>query len=125
MVDISKQIQYWKDAAVEDWDVAKQLLDIGKTRYALFFVHLTLEKALKSLVCQKTNDLAPRMHNLNRLAEIAGLDISDHHTDVLSELMAFHIEGRYPDSLSEAPSKKEAMEYFNRGQEVLQWLMKQ
>jgi hypothetical protein len=35
-----------------------------------------------------------------------------------------HIEGRYPDALSEAPSKKEAVEYFNRGQEVFQWLMK-
>lgn len=26
MVDIGKQIQYWKEAAIEDWDVAKQLL---------------------------------------------------------------------------------------------------
>jgi HEPN domain-containing protein len=124
MVDISKQIQYWKDAAIEDWDVAKQLLDSEKTRYALFFVHLALEKVLKSLVCKQTNDLAPRIHNLNRLAEMAGLDISDHHSDILSELMAFHIEGRYPDALSEAPSKKEATDYFNRGQEVFQWLMK-
>jgi HEPN domain-containing protein len=84
-----------------------------------------LEKVLKSLVCQKTNDLAPRIHNLNRLAEMAGLDISDHHSDILSELMAFHVEGRYPDSLSAAPSKNEAMEYFNRGKEVFQWLIKQ
>ena len=124
MVDIGKQIQYWKEAAIEDWDVAKQLLDGGKTRYALFFVHLALEKALKSLVCKRINDLAPRIHNLNRLAEMAGLEINDDYSDILSEMMAFHIEGRYPDSLSEPLTMQEAIKYFNRGQEVFQWLMK-
>ncbi len=124
MVDIGKQIQYWKEAAIEDWDVAKQLLDGGKTRYALFFVHLALEKALKSLVCKRINDLAPRIHNLNRLAEMAGLEINDDYSDILSEMMAFHIEGRYPDSLSEPPTMQEAIKYFNRGREVFQWLMK-
>jgi len=124
MVDISKQIQYWKAAAIEDWDVARQLLDSGKTRYALFFVHLALEKALKSLVCKRINDLAPRIHNLNRLAEMARLEVSDDYSDILSEMMAFHVEGRYPDSLSEPPTMKEAVEYYNRGREVFQWLMK-
>lgn len=123
MVDIDRQVQYWKTSATEDWDVASQLLSSGKTRYALFFVHLALEKALKALVCAQTNDLAPRIHNLTRLAAMAGLNVSEPYSDVLSEIMAFHIEGRYPDSLIQAPTQKEAVEYFNRGREVFQWLM--
>jgi len=47
MVDISKQIIFWRDNAKEDWDVARQLVDNGRTRHGLFFAHLALEKSLK------------------------------------------------------------------------------
>ena len=52
MVDIDKQISYWKESADEDWAVAQQLLGSGRTRHGLFFAHLTLEKMLKALVCK-------------------------------------------------------------------------
>jgi len=55
---------------------------------------------------------------------MARLEVSDDYSDILSEMMAFHVEGRYPDSLSEPPTMKEAVEYYNRGREVFQWLMK-
>lgn len=69
MVDIGKQIEHWRAGAGEDWEVARDLVERGKIRHGLFFAHLALEKTLKAHVCRTTNELAPPIHNLVRLAE--------------------------------------------------------
>lgn len=125
MVDIAKQIAFWRDSAKEDWDVARQLLDNGRTRHGLFFAHLALEKMLKALVCKQSQDLAPRLHNLSRLAELAALAPDEGKMEVLAEMNAFHIEGRYPESLTKAPTREEALNYLARAEGVYQWLMNQ
>jgi HEPN domain-containing protein len=104
MINIEKQVAYWRDGAVEDWEIAQELIERGRTRHGLFFVHLSLEKLLKAHVCRHTQDLAPRLHNLVRLAELAALPLSQAQVDVLAEINAFHIEGRYPDVLIPPPS---------------------
>jgi len=125
MVDIAKQIVFWRDSAKEDWAVAQQLVDTGRIRHGLFFAHLTLEKILKSLVCKHSQDLAPRIHNLSRLSEIAGIALLNEDVDILAEMNAFHIEGRYPESLTAPPTKEEALNYLARAEKVYQWLMNQ
>lgn len=77
MVDISKQIEYSKAGAVEDWDIAADLIQRDKPRYGLFFAHLALEKALKAHVCRVSHDMAPRTHALLRLGEISRLTLSE------------------------------------------------
>jgi len=124
MVDIKKQISYWKESAEEDWAVAQQLLESGRTRHGLFFAHLALEKMLKALVCKNTGDLAPRIHNLNRLIDLAGVVSSPVQTDILAEMNAFHIEGRYPETLTKPPTREEAVRYTKRAEEVFRWLTK-
>jgi HEPN domain-containing protein len=91
----------------------------------LFFAHLALEKALKAHVCRHTNDLAPRLHNLVRLAEISDVRPSQDYEDVLAEMNAFNLEGRYPDMLMPPPSLPEARDYLTRTEEVFQWLLSQ
>ena len=58
MIDIAQQIAYWRSGAREDWSVAVDLVERGRTRHGLFFVHLAIEKALKAHVCERTQDLA-------------------------------------------------------------------
>jgi HEPN domain-containing protein len=123
MIDPEKQITYWRQGAEEDRTVARDLLDRGHTRYALFLWHLAVEKALKAHVCRKTQDLAPRMHNLTRLADCAGIDLPGNYRDVVADLNVFNIEGRYPDLLAPPPSLVEAQQYASRAEEVLQWLL--
>ena len=125
MVDIAKQIAFWRDSAKEDWDVARQLLDNGRTRHGLFFAHLALEKMLKAIVCKQSQDLAPRLHNLSRLADLAALTPDEGKMEVLAEMNAFHIEGRYPESLAKAPTREESLTYMARAEGVYQWLMNQ
>jgi HEPN domain-containing protein len=125
MVDIAKQIAFWRASAKEDWDVARQLVDNGRTRHGLFFIHLALEKILKAIVCKHTQDLAPKIHNLSRLAELAALTLDTGKMEVLAETNAFHIEGRYPESLTKPPTKQEALNYIAGAEGVFQWLMNQ
>lgn len=58
-IDITKQVEYWQAGALEDWQVAVELIETGRTRHGLFFAHLALEKLLKAFVCRATLDLAP------------------------------------------------------------------
>lgn len=125
MVNIDKQITFWRDSALEDWDVARQLVDTGRTRHGLFFVHLALEKILKAIVCKQTQDLAPRLHNLIRLSELADLSLDMDKLAILAEMNAFHIEGRYPETLMAPPSKEDTLICVNKAEEVFQWLMNQ
>jgi HEPN domain-containing protein len=96
MMDVLKQAAFWKAGAEEDLEVARELIANRRIRHALFFAHLSLEKILKAHVCRRTQDLAPRIHNLVRLAEAAALQLPPERLNVLAEMNAFHIEGRYP-----------------------------
>jgi HEPN domain-containing protein len=122
MIDIDKQVEYWLNGAAEDWQVAQELVNRGRVRHGLFFAQLTLEKTLKAYVCRQTQDLAPRIHNLVRLAELAKLLLEQSQFDLLAEMNAFNIEGRYPDLQLPMPSLEEAQDYLKRAGEVYQWL---
>jgi len=124
MVDIVKHISYWRETAQEDWDVGFKLIDAGHTRHGLFFVHLALEKLLKALVCKHTGDIAPRIHNLLRLVELTGIAVTTAQLNTLADMNAFHIEGRYPESMTPPPTAQEARAYMAAAEEVYQWLTK-
>ncbi len=50
-MDVSKQIDYWKTGAEEDFAAAQSLPEKGHFRHSLFFAHLALEKMLKLMWC--------------------------------------------------------------------------
>jgi len=121
-MDIAKQVQYWRAGAVEDWEVAAELVDAGRTRHGLFFAHLALEKLLKAHVCRTIGDLAPRIHTLLRLAERAGLPMSESHRVFLARFDRYQLEGRYPGMLPAPPDPKTAREEMKQAQEMFEWL---
>ena len=123
MIDIDKQIAFWRDRAEEDLAVARDLVRRNRVRHGLFFAHLALEKDLKARVCRVTQDIAPRLHNLVRLAELAGLDLQPAQVDILAEMNSFNIEGRYPDRLPALSSQEGAEHYMAQADEVFQWLI--
>ncbi len=122
MVDIATQISYWRAGAEEDWAVARELLDRGRVRHGLFLAHLALEKVLKAHVCRQTGDLAPRIHNLVRLAELAAIGLHQEQLDLLADMNAFNVEGRYPGLLA-PPTPGEARGYVHRAEGVFLWLI--
>jgi HEPN domain-containing protein len=123
VVDIAEQIEYWRKGPEEDFEAAGLLITSGKTRHGLFFAHLALEKILKAHICRQTGKLAPRLHNLVRLAELSSLDFEADHLNVLAEMNEFNLEGRYPVTFIPPPDAAEANEYIEKSKEVLAWLM--
>jgi HEPN domain-containing protein len=123
MIDIGKQIIYWRNSSEEDWQVASELIKAGRTRHGLFLAQLAIEKILKAHVCRQTNDIAPRIHNLVRLAELASIVLTSRQLDILADMNKFNIEGRYPNIASLAPSQAEAQIAMGQAEEIYQWLM--
>ena len=122
MVDANQQVAHWVAGAHEDWAVAVDLVERRRIRHGLFFAHLAIEKALKAHVCRRTQDLAPRVHNLVRLAELAGLQPDESRASTLADLNAFSQAGRYPDATDALPTPEEADAYIQRAREAFLWL---
>ena len=125
MFDIQKQIDYWLNGSQEDWEVAGELVEHGRTRHGLFFAHLALEKILKAHVCRVINDLAPKIHNLARLAQLTGLSFSETQQIFLARFDQYQLEGRYPDKLPQPLKMNEAKQELEKAEEILQWLINQ
>ena len=84
--------------------------------------HLALEKILKAYVVRATSEVPPRIHNLDKLAEIAGLELSREQRELLREFEAYQIEGRYPDQNQVEIGSQIAERDFERAKGMLEWL---
>ena len=102
MTDQEKDAQkrrkiYWLESARRDLETAKSVYELKRFDWSLFICHLALEKLLKALIVQSGETPLP-IHNLNRLSEMADLELSDEHQDWLTEITDFNIEARYDDA---------------------------
>jgi HEPN domain-containing protein len=63
----------------------------------LLLGHISTEKLLKAFYVKKNGEHAPFKHNLYRLAELIGLELSEEHADWLDEITSFNLNARYDD----------------------------
>ena len=114
MVDIEKQIEYWKTGSYDDLETAKILVEKDRFLHGLFFCHLVIEKIIKAHVVKLTNDLAPRSHNLIYLSEKSNLLFNEDDEIFLGILMKYQLQGRYPDYNPIVPEKVIIMDYLHK-----------
>ena len=110
-----------------DLDTAKAMLAAGRYLYVLFCCQQAVEKTLKGIIAQRTNEMPPRLHNLMALARKAGLDIEKPTAEQFRFLTNFYIQSRYPQALerlSSVPDRPEAEETLRFTEELLPWLFK-
>lgn len=124
-VDIQKQVDYWTAGSREDLEVAEMLCEKGRFRHGLFFAHLAIEKMLKAHVTLKTQQVPPKIHNLLRLAETAGIELLPEQELWLSRFNMFQLEGRYPDMAQVTVDRPAAEQRLATAQEFLRWLTAQ
>ena len=127
-MDIQEIESFWIAEAEEALQVADHLMDKGDYSYALFFGHLAIEKLLKALHVIKQRDHAPSIHNLLRLAKLAGILVPEDRKDALIEISAYNIEARYPDftrAFREKCNAEYAEKQISMIKETYQWLLKQ
>ena len=68
------------------------------------------------------NEIAPKTHNLLYLSDKTSLIFSNDMNMFLGILMNYQLQGRYPDYNPQIPSRIKAEKYFEKTQELLQWL---
>jgi len=124
-MDVQKQIDFWRAGAEEDFAAAESLLEKGHLRHCLFFAHLAIEKMLKAHVTRQTKDVPPRIHNLVRLTEIAGLKLELEQENFLRVFGVYQLEGRYPDSEQISLDLDTAQEEISKARGMLKWLKTQ
>ena len=124
-LDIQQIASYWVDEAEEALAVAEHLYEKGDYSYCLFFGHLAVEKLLKGIYVQRKKEHAPPIHNLVRLAQLAGIKSDESRVEQLALISTFNIEARYPDlqrSFRKKCTQEFARENMELTRETLQWL---
>jgi len=96
-LDLRQIVIYWAEEAEEALTVAEHLYEKGDYSYGLFFGHLAVEKLLKGVYVHRKQEHAPPIHNLVRLAQLAGLKLDEVRVEKLALISSFNIEARYPD----------------------------
>lgn len=94
-MSIVEQTKFWRQAANRDWKTAGDLFKTKHYDACLFFCHLCLEKSLKGLIVGLTRKEPPYTHDLEKLAKLAQLSITDEQATWLHVISGFNIAGRY------------------------------
>jgi HEPN domain-containing protein len=122
---MNEAAQSWAEQSRYDLETARAMLASSRYLYVLFCCHQAVEKALKSVIVERTGGFPPRIHNLLRLAEEAGIEAYIVHKRFLGELSAYYIQSRYPEEIKVLGSiitQESAAEILKKTEETIQWL---
>jgi len=125
---MEKHVEYWLIESEKDLPVAESMLTNGHYNWSLFVGHLVLEKLLKAIYVKEHQKLAPRIHDLVKLAKSISLRLSDEQLIFLSEVTDFNMESRYPDEKNQFLKQCDrafAETYLQQIKEMHNWLKKQ
>ena len=105
----------------------QDMLKSGRYVYVVFMCHLSTEKLLKGAVVEFTEiEVPPKIHDLNRLAEIAELEPTEEQSVFLKKLTLQQQKTRYPDDVKElgrSYPKEYAQEILKQTKEFREWLL--
>lgn len=122
---MTETIKQWIKHAEDDVVTARVMLDGGRYSYVPFCCQQAIEKALKAVIISKTAKLAPKIHNLPRLVELADIPVDYDQLALLARLSALYFQSRYPGKTGfEGPAARvDAQRMFTQTEEMVKWLL--
>lgn len=123
--DKKKDVLQWVKLSDYDIETAKAMQKTGRYLYVLFCCQQAIEKRLKALVVNATDNFPPKSHDLIRLAELAKICLTPKQGLFLRKLTNYYIETRYPEEmqeLSKKVTKTLSSRYLLETQEVIRCL---
>ena len=96
-IDIEKIVKHWIETSEEDFETMLTLYNSKSYGWSLFLGHISTEKLLKALYVKRFGKHAPFIHNLYRLGELIGIDMTEEQSDWLDEITSFNLNARYDD----------------------------
>lgn len=115
-----QEAKNWWLQAKEDFDAAGYNFKGKKYYLAAFMSQQSVEKALKALLIQKTNDF-PKIHDLTKLAKMVNATVET--VELCAKINPAYIASRYPD-VAKKYSKKECGKLLKYTTQVLEWIKK-
>ena len=121
-----KVVHNWIERASYDLETSKIMVEVERYLYVGFFCQQAIEKLLKARIAQLGTE-PPYIHNLARLAEIAGIfdDLGEYRKDLLGELTIHAVQSRYGDfegDPSMVLKPVEARNLWQKTRELFEWL---
>ncbi len=96
-IDVEKIVKHWVETSDDDFKTMLALYKSKSYGWSLFLGHISMEKLLKALYVKRFKKHAPFTHNLYRLGELIGLEMSDEYADWFDEITSFNLNARYDD----------------------------
>jgi HEPN domain-containing protein len=96
-INVNKIVNHWIETSDDDFNTMLTLYKSKSYSWALFLGHISTEKLLKALYVKRFKEHAPFTHNLYRLGELIGLDVSEEYSDWLDQITSFNLNARYDD----------------------------
>lgn len=121
MLNVQKQIEYWENGSMEDFETAKVLIENRRYVHGLFFCHLSIEKIIKAHVVKATQEIPPKSHDLFHLSKKANIELPENKQLIIQILMKYQLEGRYPEYFPEGPNQEIIMGYLHQTNLLLKW----
>jgi HEPN domain-containing protein len=120
--------QFWIKSSERDYKTMNHLYKQKDYAWSLFVGHLVLEKLLKATYVKSVDTKVPMIHDLLRIADQAGLQLSRDQRDLLDIVTQFNIRARYDDyklRFHKICTKTYAEKYIHEIKSFRQWLKKQ
>lgn len=117
-----EEVKRWLDKSKDDLRKAKDNFKIGNYDLASFLSQQAAEKALKSLLIERTKTF-PKIHDLVRLGKL--LKIDDSLLKDCEKLTFVYIETRYPDISNRKYTEKESEEDIKIAEKIIIWTVKE
>ena len=121
---MKKETELWLDQAKEHYEDAIYLYRGSRYSAAVYFCHQALEKILKACIVENKNKIPEKIHQLDRLAKNAGLDLPSGWDEDLAEITRHFWRVRYPDFRRFVyKSKKQVEPTIDKTKEVFLWVL--
>lgn len=92
--------QTWFELAKNDLEFAAEILsNKRRPHYAAHFCHQAIEKLLKAIIQERTDEMPLRTHNFKLLCKQAGLELPASKMEWLLELSPHYLGTRYPEDI--------------------------
>lgn len=122
--NVEKHISRLREGALQALSDAVYLIKDKRTFLSLFAAHLAVEKAIKAHVAKEIRDVPPFIHNLPKLAEMTGIELTEKQRNLLADLTFYNISGRYQESVGTPPPVSEVKRLMRQTKEMVEWLLK-
>ncbi|MFH1876353.1 MAG: HEPN domain-containing protein [Candidatus Omnitrophota bacterium] len=119
---MKEETKNWLEMVEYDLATAQEMFKAGRYVYVIFMCHLATEKVLKAIICEETNKVPPKTHDLIYLVNLGKVELSSDLLDFLGIINNAGIVTRYPEDLSKlvlSYPEEVAKKYLDKTQEVI------